>query len=198
MSKRARWSLASAVFFGVMGCGGAQRPKPTPCTLPVEVELRAGDRINLDTQGEALPTVIRLFQLSDIVSVEEADFAQLWEQPEETLGDDLVQMQEVTLFPGQTQTVASELKPETRYLVGMGVFRRPTGTQWRSILPLPSSEQLCGAYKEPGAPSPAVVFTFDNYRAEGRSRLLSAAGEHELPEDVAPDAPSSGAEKPAD
>jgi type VI secretion system protein VasD len=183
---------------GVLGglmcaaCGAAQKPA-APCTLPVKVRLEAGERINLDTQGEPLPTVVRLYQMKEIIRVEESDFAQIWETPEETLGPDLGKVQEFTLFPGQEQTVDVSLSPEIRFVVGVAIFRRPTGTQWRSIVPLPSSERLCGAYAEKGAPEPGLVFKFDNYRVEARSRLLNAGSEHELPTDVAPDRPSSSA-----
>src|SRR5690606_12073023 len=126
-------------------------------------------------------------QLREIVKVEESDFAGIWERAEETLGSDLLQVQEFTLFPGNTQQIDVALKPDAKFLVGVAIFRRPTGTQWRSILPLPPSERLCGAYKDKGAPTPAVVFRFDQYRIESRSRLLTSGGEHDLPIDVAPD-----------
>src|SRR5690606_28450393 len=106
---------------------------------------------------------VRLYQLKEIVRVEESDFAGIWETPDEALGEDLVEVQEFTLFPGQFANASVALAPSTRFLVGVAIFRRPTGTQWRSILPLPPSEQLCGAYSERGAPDPAVVFRFDQY-----------------------------------
>jgi type VI secretion system protein VasD len=157
--------------------------------LPSKVKLEATERINPNSAGEALPTVVRLYQLTQIVKVEEADFAAIWETPKETLADDLVQVQEFTLFPGQTELVDVALAPNARYLVGVAIFRRPTGNQWRSVIPLPASESLCGAYAEKGAPTPAVVFRFDQYRIESKSRLLTAGGEHDLPTDVAPDRP---------
>jgi type VI secretion system protein VasD len=162
-------------------------PATPPCTLPTKVRLEASERINPDSAGQALPTVTRVYQLKEIVRVEESDFTSIWERAQETLGPDLVQVQEFTLFPGHTQSVDVALKPESRFLVGVAIFRRPTGTQWRSILPLPASEKLCRAYKEKGAPDPAVVFRFDQYRIESRSRLLNAGGDTELPTDVAPD-----------
>jgi type VI secretion system protein VasD len=172
-----------------LGCGGSKPPPPTACTLPSKVKLEATERINPNSAGEALPTQVRLYQLKEIVKVEEADFAAIWETPKETLADDLVQVQEFTLFPGQSELVDVALAPSARYLVGVAIFRRPTGNQWRSVIPLPASERLCGAYAEKGAPNPSVVFRFDQYRIESKSRLLTAGGEHDLPMDVAPDRP---------
>lgn len=180
----------------VLACGGSKPPPPAACTLPSKVQLEASERINPNSAGEALPTQVRLYQLQEIVKVEEADFAAIWETPKETLAADLVQVQEFTLFPGQSQLVDVALAPSARYLVGVAIFRRPTGNQWRSVIPLPASERLCGAYAEKGAPEPSAVFRFDQYRIESRSRLLTAGGEHDLPMDVAPDRPRH--EKKAD
>jgi type VI secretion system protein VasD len=174
----------------LVACGSAAPPPPTaarPCTLPSKVRLEATDRINPDSNGQALPTVVRLYQLKEIVRVEESDFAAIWERAEETLAESLVQVQEFTLFPGQAQNVDVALGPDTKYLVGVAIFRRPTGTQWRAITPLPASEKLCAAYSDKGAPLPALTFRFDQYRIESRSFLLTSGGEHDLPTDVAPD-----------
>lgn len=175
---------------------------PTACTLPTKMQLAASERINPDSAGEALPTVVRLYQLKEIVRVEESDFTAIWETPEESLGPDLVKVQEFTLFPGKSETVDVSLGPDTKYVVGVAIFRRPTGNQWRSVIPLPPSEQLCGAFQKEGAPDPAVVFRFDQYRVESKSRLrigrggAGAGGEHELPTDVAPEQESKEGQKP--
>jgi type VI secretion system protein VasD len=190
-------SRFSAVVLGVLllalcmcaGCRSKTPPPASACTLPSKIKLEATERINPNSAGEALPTQVRLYQLKEIVKVEEADFAAIWEQPKETLADDLLQVQEFTLFPGQTELVDVALTPAARYLVGVAIFRRPTGNQWRSVIPLPASERLCAAYKERGAPQPAIVFRFDQYRIESKSRLLTAGGDHDLPVDVAPDRP---------
>jgi type VI secretion system protein VasD len=182
------FALASALVLVGTACSSA--PPAAACTLPTKMRLEAGERINLDPQGEALPTVVRLYQTKEIIRVEEADFSDIWEKPEETLGPDLVKVQEFTLFPGKNATAEVSLGPDTRYVVGVAIFRLPTGNQWRSIIPLPAAEKMCSAYAEGGAPDPAIVFRFDNYRVEAKSRLLTASGEHELPTDVAPDAPA--------
>lgn len=189
-----RCLLSGGSLLLAVGCASAP-PPPAACTLPTKMRLEATDQINLDPQGQALPTVVRVYQLKEIVRVEESDFAAIWETPKDTLGPDLVQVQEFTLFPNQSQTVDVSLTPETKFVVGVAIFRRPTGSQWRSIIPLPTSERLCGAYAEKGAPDPAVVFRFDQYRVESKSRLLTAGGEHELPGDVAPERRNPETEK---
>lgn len=157
--------------------------------------LEASDRLNPDALGAALPTVVRLYQLQAIARIEEADFVDVWQQPEPLLGPDLVASRELTLFPGQSTWLDVPLGPQVRFVAAVAIFRRPTATQWRSIIPLPESSRLCAAYKERGAPRPAFTFRFDHYRAEGRSALLAVPGAspHDLPRDVAP-APSRGSQ----
>jgi type VI secretion system protein VasD len=157
------------------------------------VRLEASERINPDAQGAALPTVVRVYQMQAVARVEEADFTAVWQTPVPVLGPDLVTSRELTLFPGQSTWVDVPLEPQVRFVVAVAIFRRPTATQWRSIVPLPDSARMCAAYKDKGAPSPALTFRFDQYRAEGRSSLLAVqGGAHELPTDVAPDSNTEG------
>lgn len=186
-----RASLALTALTIGSACGGKQ-PPASPCALPVTVDVSATERSNPDEDGQPLPTVVRVLQLTHSVRVEEASFVQLWEQLDDTLGDQLIQKQEVTVFPGKVAHLNLELDPKARYLVGMGVFRQPTGTQWRSVLPLPASERLCSEYKEK-APSPAVDFSLDGYRIEARSHLLRDGERVDLPTDV-----TAGSERPAE
>ena len=172
-----------------ISCGGSRTPTASPCTLPVAVDVAATDRVNPDEQGAPLPTVVKVFQLTHSARAESADFVQLWERADVTIGDQLVQKLELTVFPGKTNRLPVELDPKSRYLVGMAVFRQPTGMQWRTIVPLPASEALCAAYKDK-TPVPAVTLTLDGYRIEARSHLLRADGV-DLPSDV-----TAGSERP--
>jgi len=156
----------------------------------VRVRLSASERLNPDAEGAALPTVVRVYQLLSSARMEAADFSTIWESPVPALGPDLRAARELTMFPGQSLQVELALEPEVRFLVAVAIFRVPTATQWRSIVPLPDSARMCAAYQHEGAPNPALTFRFDQYRAEGRSRLLTVASAHELPSDVAPSAQS--------
>jgi type VI secretion system protein VasD len=168
------------------GCAH-ERAEGKPCTLPIEVALEASARLNPDLDGTPLPTVVRLYQLAALERMEQADFQALWDRPTEVLAQDMLAARELTLFPGNAQRVPVQLRPEVRFLAAMAVVRQPTGNQWRALLPLPESARMCAAYAEHGAPSPAVSFQFDGYRAEGSSVLLAHHGRAALPSDVAPE-----------
>jgi type VI secretion system protein VasD len=183
------WLVSVGLSLVCSGCGLWPKPPSAPCTLPTRARLEASERLNPDAQGAALPTVVRVYQLQAVARIEEADFVDVWQTPVPVLGPDLVASRELTLFPGQSTWVDLPLEPQVRFVVAVAIFRRPTATQWRSIIPLPESSRLCAEYKVRGAPKPAFTFRFDQYRAEGRSALLALPGAaaHDLPDDVAPD-----------
>lgn len=178
----------SALVFAAGGCASARAAEARPCTLPIEVALEASARLNPDLDGTPLPTVVRLYQLAALERIEQADFDALWDDPKDVLAEDVLASRELTLFPGNTQRLQVELRPDVRFLAAMAVVRQPTGTQWRALMPLPESARMCAAYAASGAPSPALTFQFDGYRAEGSSRLLAHDGNAPLPRDVAPEA----------
>lgn len=184
-ASRARW----VVIAFTAACGGAvPQPQvpPAPCTVPVEVALQATGRLNPNERGVSLPTRVRVYRLKGADRIEEADFGEVWEKSEEVLAEDLLGVQELTLFPSAAERLELPLEPETKFLAGVAIFRHPSGSQWRAILPLPPSPRLCAEYGGGGAPAPAVVFRFDGYRVEARSRLFSDEEALDLPSDVAP------------
>lgn len=162
-----------------------------PCALPIRVVLEASERLNPSERGDALPTIVRVYQLRQAARMEASGFSELWQTPGQALADDLLGVQLFTLFPGQTAQVEVELSPDTRFLSGVAIFRQPSGTQWRAILPLPGSRSLCAQYAARALPSPAITFRFDEYTVESHSHLPSERGGRALPADVAPRRASS-------
>jgi len=158
------------------------RPAPAPvCTAPVVVRLEASEHLNPDAAGDALPTVVRLYQLRSPTRLETSDFQSVWTSSPETLGPDMVALQQLTLYPSQQTIARVALEKETQHLAGVAIFRQPTGTQWRSIVPLPQAPRPCRAGDEP-----VIVYRLDAYRVEGRSWLMPGDRPHALPRDVAP------------
>ncbi len=173
---------ASLLATLVWGCGATPRPS---CNLPEDAALSiAGtDRVNPDTQGRSLPTIVRVFQLNGLGSLENATFQELWQSPEDTLGEPLISMDEVTYYPAPPGSRepppvvhrAFERDPAANFIVGMAIVRRPAGVSWRSVieLPVPATQLACAAQQaDPEEPPPApeiaqIRFELDDYRIEG-------------------------------
>lgn len=136
------------------GCAwfGGGGDKPTA----VDVTVTAAQRLNPDERGEALPTMFRIYLLGSAAKADSAPYEDLYRGEKEPLGEDVLAADELVLSPGETVTkrIASE-KP-ARALLVFGVFRRPTGTSWREIVPI-----------ERGRPR-AVAFHAEDYRVERR------------------------------
>jgi type VI secretion system protein VasD len=176
--------LLAVLAVSVMGCGGTQSPA---CQIPEEGNLmiEATDRLNPDDAGRALPTIVRLYQLTNLGNLELASFEQIWRQPEDTLGDTMVASDEVTVYPGQRVHRAFERNPDANFLVGVAIVRRPAGVSWRTVLELPASAeaQRCASLQadpEEAPPLPdvsRVEFRVDMYTIEGSLALQPVGGD---------------------
>ncbi len=126
---------------------------PAPCTSPepLHVRLKAQPKLNLSERGESLATVVRIYQLKGTGKISVASFDDLFDHDHDTLGEDFVAVQEVTVTPGATLDPPLFRKPDATHVAVMGLFRRPTATSWRAIEQLPPSDpQFCHP-----APAPA-------------------------------------------
>lgn len=166
------------------GCAGTQAPA---CEIPERGNLliEATDRLNPNADGEALPTIVRIYQLSGLGSLELASFEDIWRSAEDTLGETLLVADEVTVYPGQRLRRTFERDPAANFIVGVAIVRRPAGLSWRTVLELPTSAeaQRCAALQEdpeeaPPQPSVSrVSLRVDMYTIEGNMLLDSGTGD---------------------
>ena len=136
--------------------------KPTVCTVPEPANLwvRGSAALNPDASGDPLPTLVRVYQLSNLGELEQASFEQMMRKPEEVLGETLLATEEVTVYPGRSTFRSFERDPGANYVVGVAVVRQPGGTQWRAVLSMPT----CG---KKAKARPMVRFVVDGYTIEG-------------------------------
>lgn len=173
------------------------------CKVPkaMEVEIETSDRVNLDEEGRALPTLVRLYQLKDLSLLQMAEFNDIWQSAKETLGATLVAVQELTTYPGQVVVQRFERDEKADFLVGVAVFRNPVGATWRSVSELPLPGDPCAEQNdEQAAPTLSelrVRMFLEDYRIEsvdnyaalpkrscgGKAKCQSAAAPDELPEE---------------
>jgi type VI secretion system protein VasD len=164
-----RW-LALGVVLGGLGCARGAPQVRGPCEEPppFTLQIHASERLNPDDRGRALPTLIQVLQLEESRRLEAADFQQVWQQPKEVLDGDLLRVDELMVEPGQTLTQRFAREPKARYVVVLGIFRRPSGQSWRALQPLPDvPPERCGkqAARE-GSQEPPVRFAVEDYRVE--------------------------------
>lgn len=135
-------AVTLAVLIGACG-GGATSALRCRAPRTMKAIVQTSDRLNLDDTGRSLATVLRLYQLKGIARFEGADFEEIWLQADATLEDELVKVEEVTLFPSERVTRSLELAADVAYVVAVALFRQPAGVSWRNIYQLPL--ERCGS-----------------------------------------------------
>ncbi|MFN0062490.1 MAG: type VI secretion system lipoprotein TssJ [Myxococcaceae bacterium] len=139
----AELTTACAILFIWVGCAHAPA---APCATPppFHVTVVTGARLNPDAMGRSLPTLVRVLQLKGTTRLEDADFAGVFSRAADVLGEDLVRTDEFTVDPDSSDSRWIERDPKAAHVVAVGVFRQPTGTQWRSAVALgPVEPSLC-------------------------------------------------------
>jgi len=126
--------LLSLLGIALAGCGGAP-PPPTVAAVTVTASADA----NPDASGQGAPVAVRIYQLASTANFDKADFFQLYQHEQETLGADLLGRDEVLVTPGGTQQVQKELKPGASFIGVVVAFRDIQKATWRgSVAPPPN------------------------------------------------------------
>jgi type VI secretion system VasD/TssJ family lipoprotein len=138
-----------AIVYGTLciGCGHAlvSATAPTTCPVPdsVQLEIEASDRVNLDETGRALPTRLRLYQVSDLTRMQSASFEDMWSHAKETLAASSISSDELVIYPGQVAVHRFKRAPAADYIVGVAIFREPEGEGWRTAQEWPAPGDPC-------------------------------------------------------
>src|SRR5262249_20137202 len=137
-----RWAIAVAVAMSLISCSRGVRP-PCDNPPPFYISLQASDRLNPDDLGRSLTTQVQVLQLVGIGRLEKAGFEDLWHRAKEGLGEDLVQMSEKFVDPGDNVTFGERRDPKANFVAVVALFRKWSGNSWRSVarLPIPPPEK---------------------------------------------------------
>lgn len=146
-------------------------PAPAPCKgpEPLRLGLTASARLNPGEKGEALATVLRLYQLKEIAKLTGVSFDDLLDHDKDALGEDFLAVQEITINPGETLEPPLARNPDAGYLLAVALFRQPAGTTWKVVRKLPPpNPDHCHAAAEHGGGRSAFRLFLDENRLELR------------------------------
>ena len=133
--------------------------------------MTASPRLNPGEHGESLPTLVRVYQLKDTTKLVEASIDQILDGDRALLGEDIVSMQELTLYPGERNAPVMVRGEAATSLAVVAMFRRPVGPSWRAIrkLPAPDPQHCHGTVATPAALAAAQLkFTLEDSRVDMR------------------------------
>lgn len=91
------------------------------------------ENINPDSNGRSSPLVVRVYELAAKNAFQNADFFNLYDDMEQTLGNDLIAMEEIVITPGKVHKHPMRLNWQTRYIGVMAAFRDIEDAQWRVL-----------------------------------------------------------------
>jgi type VI secretion system protein VasD len=102
-------------------------------SAPIKVSINSAEQLNQDQHNNPLPVQVKIYQLQDNNAFLQATFRELWLQDAETLGNSMLDKQEITINPSSKTKIVLARKKDCRYLGIVAIFLRPQGNNWRTI-----------------------------------------------------------------
>ncbi len=139
----------------------------------VAVALQAGTDLNLDEEGNPLPTVVRLYMLSGDLATRSLDFNEVWEDAKTALGDEYISDKEFELYPDSAELIELPVDPKATHILAVGIFRQPVGNTWYRVYEIPDTygQQACDMKKQEKDPGtlgqPCFYVMFDRNQVDG-------------------------------
>ena len=125
--RRAAALGALALFLALGACAGPTPPPPTTVAL----SLTGAPEMN-----GGFPVQAKVFYLRSPAALETADFFAVFQQPEATLGADLIAAETHLLAPGETLTAAQSFDDAPAAIGVVAGFREIDGPGWQAVAPL--------------------------------------------------------------
>jgi type VI secretion system protein VasD len=159
----AGWPLQGARVAALVVCGViaacSSSPlnvfKAKPTSISGSIVTTTG--LNPSVSQRPSPLLLRVYELRSPTAFNQAEFMALYQADQATLGPDLVAREEFTLQPGQTQPLARQLGPETRFIGVVAVYRDLEHARWRAIVPVqPNRAQKIAIHADALAVSASV------------------------------------------
>ncbi|SFC95575.1 type VI secretion system lipoprotein TssJ [Pseudoalteromonas denitrificans] len=102
-------------------------------TTKVNLKVEATDNLNLNQFEEALPVVLKIYQLSDIQAFKNASFEQLWKSDKSVLANSLLTVEERTVNPSEKLNIEFEQDENARFVALVALFRDRSDNKWRTF-----------------------------------------------------------------
>lgn len=132
---------------GLLEAAGLRKAAPLPAARQaprqIAVRLHAARRLNVDSRGQSLALLLRVYKLRQRTAFEQAPYAAfLTPQSErDALGADLIEVRELTLVPGQQLALDETLPREAGWLGVVALFHSPPARGWRLAFAAPEAEK---------------------------------------------------------
>lgn len=152
-------------------------PPPDPCNVQiVSLKVYADELINPNESEQPRPVAIRLYQLTTDSKILNARYDDLLLKDKETLGDQVLKVDEFDIFPNDLFEVKFERIPEANILAGVAFFHTPVGQAYKTFYefpPMPNTPEACApgageGGKGPDGKEPPQAFPETEFFVRGR------------------------------
>jgi type VI secretion system protein VasD len=165
----ARTAAIGAALGGVGLAGGCKKKepscKPESVEWGVQLAIQTSGTINLDEQGQSLPTVVRLYQMRGELAAEDIDFRTLWEaEKPEDLGENFLSVEELTVRADSNDVRMLPLEGDATHMMAAALFREPVGSTWFGTYEIPRRHPEVVCDRAPGTkeyPDPCFFVFLD-------------------------------------
>lgn len=101
----------------------------------VSFKLHASPALNIDGQGRSLSLVARLYKLKSPDAFWKAPYAAFGNsaREKELLGDDIVEVRDIQLVPGQQINLRERMSRDVGYVGIVALFHSPAPQRWRYV-----------------------------------------------------------------
>jgi type VI secretion system protein VasD len=173
------FALGVGLMFGALSLGACKNKNKETCKpddyvfKEVAVHIQAAADLNLDEEGNPLPTVVRIYQLNGDLATRSLDFTELWNDHEAALGDEYISDKEFQIYPDSSELIPITVAKDARYLLVFGVFQQPVGNTWFRVYPIPDTfgRQSCELKDEGKDPAtlgqPCAYFFMERNQIDG-------------------------------
>lgn len=134
-----RISVLLAVAATLLLTACAKDPAPAiadKAAAPLILHLQAIAGLNPGADGQPAPVRVRVYELKNAAAFARADYFALADRAQATLGNDLVDQDEVLVQPGEYRKVVRQLNPATRQLGLVVGYRALDQAAWRQVIPV--------------------------------------------------------------
>ena len=141
-------TLGALLIMGMLAVSGCQRVNSgfggvLNLETNVTIDLKVESDINPDERQTPSPLYVRLYQLKDKKLFERADFIQLYDQDEATLGADFISSQKLKLLqPGQSRKEKLVLEEETKFIGFYAEFFQYKDSAYKFVVPVTSDNVI--------------------------------------------------------
>lgn len=141
-----RLILATSIISLFILTGCTSTPKPPIAQISLNVQPNINSYAINQTEAEARPVVIRLYELTSLSAFNSSDFFSVFNEHKTLLEGELVHSEEFRLIPGKKQKFNRPLHLNTRYVGVVAAFRDLEHSQWRAATAIPAKESAPEIY----------------------------------------------------